>query len=153
MCHYSVAIMIICKDIKLSSAIIGYCKRVFNEAAKRMIRSNSAQDVDKTVPENWQILTTQNLALHCSYEQDSETKMTTPKIWKCGITSTMTQTNLESSSLGPRYCVSIWQISKVLVLCYKSHFITFRFYHDHLQGHQVVINDAAKEFSTMLLRE
>ena len=26
-------------------------------------------------------------------------------------------------------------------------------YHDHLQGHPVVINDAAKEFSTMLRRE
>ena len=41
------------------------------------------------------------------------------------------KTNLESSSLGPRYCVSIRQITKVLVLCYKSHFITFSCYYDH----------------------
>ena len=33
---------------------------------------------------------------------------------------------------------------------YKFHFIAFSCYHDRLQGHQVVINDAAKEFSTML---
>ena len=51
-----------------------------------------------------------------------------------------------------KYPVSIRQISKVLVLCCKSHFITFSCYH-HLQGHQVVINDTAKEFSTKLQRE
>ena len=51
------------------------------------------------------------------------------------------------------YRVSIRQISKALVLCYKSHFITFSCYHDHLQGHQVVISDTAKEFSTKLQRE
>ena len=51
------------------------------------------------------------------------------------------------------YRVSIQQISKVLVSCYKSHFITFSCYHNHLQGHQVVISDTAKEFSTKLQRE
>ena len=44
------------------------------------------------------------------------------------------------------YRVSIRQISKVLVLRYKSHFITFSCYHDFLQGHLVVIGDTAKEF-------
>ena len=40
------------------------------------------------------------------------------------------------------YRVLIRQISKVLVSCNKSHFITFSCYHNHLQGHQVVNNDA-----------
>ena len=40
-----------------------------------------------------------------------------------------------------------------LVLRYKFHFITFGCYHDHLQERQVVINDSAKEFSTMLRGE
>ena len=51
------------------------------------------------------------------------------------------------------YRVSIRLISKVLVLCYKPHFITFSCYQDHLQGHQVVISDTANEFSTKLQRE
>ena len=36
---------------------------------------------------------------------------------------------------------------------YKSHFIAFSCYHNSLQGHQLVINDAAKEFSMMLRLE
>ena len=45
------------------------------------------------------------------------------------------------------------KITKVLVLCYKPHFITFSCYPDPLQGHQVVICDTAKEFITKLQRE
>ena len=70
---HSVAITIICKDnVRTSSCHQRYCKRIFNEAAKRMIRSNSAEDVHNAVPENWQIRTTQNSALRCSCEQETD---------------------------------------------------------------------------------
>ena len=60
----SVAIIIICiNSARPSNCRQRYCKRVFNEAAKRMIRSNSAEDGHKTVPENWQIRTIKNSAL------------------------------------------------------------------------------------------
>ena len=48
----SVAIMIICKDMKLSSAIL---RKSFQRCCEETIRSNSTEDVHKTVPENWQI--------------------------------------------------------------------------------------------------
>ena len=67
----------------------------------------------------------------------------------CKDTGRMIKSALEVST----YRVSIRQISKVLVLCYKSHFITFSCCHDHLQRHQVVITDTANEFSTKLQRE
>ena len=64
----------------------------------------------------------------------------------CKNTGRMIKSALEVCT----YRVSIWQILKVWVLCYNSHFITFSCYHNHLRGHHVVISDTAKEFSTML---
>ena len=79
-------------------------------------------------------------------------KQTIPKIQNYWITSTMEwhwKTNLESWT--KILCINSANY-ECLVLCYKSHFITFSCYHDHLQGSQIVINDAANEFSTMLRR-
>ena len=58
---HPVAIMIICKDIKLSSAIL----------QKSFQRSCKEKD-HKTLPKNWQIRTTQNSALHRSYDQETD---------------------------------------------------------------------------------
>ena len=64
---HPVAIMIICnlKDIKLSSTML-------RTGFQRCCEDNdqmSTRGLHKTVPENWQIRTTQNSALQCSYER------------------------------------------------------------------------------------
>ena len=72
--------------------------------------------------------------------------------WKCWITSTMAwywMTNLDSWT--KLLCIDSATYES-LVLCYKSHFIKSSCNNDHLQGHQVVINDVAKRFSMILWR-
>ena len=77
-----VAFMIICKDIKLSSTMLRKHFQRCCEVNDQM----STGGVHKTVPEKWQIQTrtTQNAALQCSYEQ--ETDNSSNLYW---ITSTM----------------------------------------------------------------
>ena len=71
------------------------CERVFNDAAKRMIKW-ALQDqwrcahlhsapLHKTIPENWQIL--RDKLQHCSVHMDKKQRIT--QIWKYLITSTM----------------------------------------------------------------
>ena len=63
--------MVICKDITESSCCQRCSERVFNDAAKKMMSTGGVHS-EKTVPENRQILTTQNSALQCSYEQETD---------------------------------------------------------------------------------
>ena len=91
--------------------------------------------------------TTQNSALHCSYDQEKNDNSSNLKVLD----------NLDYAIDELEVCKSWTEILHInsanyegFGFIYKSHFIVFSCYHDRLQGHQVVINDVAKEVSTML---
>ena len=75
---HSVAIMINCKDIMLSSSMLQKSFHQCREENDQM----STGGMHKTVPVIWQILilVTQNSALHSSYEQETD-KSSNLEVW------------------------------------------------------------------------